>query len=102
MDMDRTTLTPGRLYARLAADYRRVRPSHCGNCRMPMVMLTHRLHPDGPNWTVDASTPLCDKCAPVIHAIVRDAGERFDIKDPTAVPFLPSFVPGQSHMGARH
>jgi len=100
--MDRTVLTPGRLYSRLATEYRRVRPAHCGNCRMPMVMLTHRLHPDGPNWSVDASTPLCEKCAPLIHAIVREAGEHFDIKDPTAVPFLPALMPHEPRPGARH
>jgi hypothetical protein len=87
--MDRTTLTPGRLYARLANEYRRVRPQHCGNCRMPMVLLTHRVHPDGPNWTLDDSTPLCDKCGPLIAAVVRRTAEEFDLKDPTAVPFLP-------------
>ena len=99
--MDRETLTPGKLYAHLAAEYRRVRPSHCGNCRMPMVVLTHRLHPDGPNWSVEDS-PLCDQCAPLVHAIVHEAGQHFDIKDPTAVPFLPSFSGANYQLGARH
>ena len=89
--MDRPALTPGRLYARLAAEYRRVRPAHCGNCRMPMVQLAHRTHLDGPNWTVEGAA-LCDKCAPLIAAIVRQAAAEYDIKDPTAVPFLPSFA----------
>ena len=100
--MDRTTLTPGRLYARLAAEYRRVRPAHCGNCRMPMITLTHRLHPDGANWALETHAPLCDKCAPVIAAIVREASEHFDIKDPTAVAYLPSFEGVGQQFGARH
>ena len=90
--MDRIALTPGRLYARLAADYRRVRPPHCGNCRMPMVALTHRPYPDGPNWTTEPLDTLCEKCRPVIAAIIRQAMEELDLRDPTALPFLPPLV----------
>lgn len=100
--MDRTALTPGRLYARLAAEYRRMRPAHCGNCRMPMVMLTHRAHPEGPNWALEPNAQLCERCAPVIGAIVRDAAERFDMKDPTAVPFLPNLAAPDLGFRARH
>jgi hypothetical protein len=100
--MERESLTPGRLYARLAAEYRRVRPSHCGNCRMPMVVLTHRTHPDGPNWALE-DAPLCERCAPLIAAIVREAAASFDIRDPTAVPFLPSLAGNHHPLGAhRH
>ena len=99
--MDRTALTPGRLYARMAAEFRRARPEDCGNCRMPMVVLTHRLHPEGPNWTVEA-TPLCERCAPLVASIVREASLEYDLKDPTAVPFLPSFGENGQHWGARH
>ena len=100
--MDRTELTPGRLYARLAAEYRRVRPSHCGNCRMPMVMLTHRPYPAGPNWALEPHTSLCDQCEPLVAAIVREAAGQYDLKDPTAVPYLPGFgLPGQP-LGLRH
>ena len=100
--MDRTALTPGRLYARLAAEYRRVRPAHCGNCRMPMVMLTLRAHPEAANWTIDPEAPLCEKCAPLIAAIVRQASDQFDMKDPTAVPFLPNLAAAGNHLSARH
>ena len=100
--MDRTSLTPGRLYARLAAEYRRVRPEHCGNCRMPMVMLTHRTHPDGPNWALEPHAPLCDKCAPLIKAVVSQASQEFDLKDPTAVPFLPNFAASDMQHAMRH
>ena len=68
---------------------------------MPMVMLTHRTHPDGANWSVEPGA-LCDKCAPLIAAIVRDAAERYDLKDPTAVPFLPNMTSGDYRSGARH
>jgi hypothetical protein len=101
--MDRIALTPGRLYARLAAEYRRVRPAHCGNCRMPMVALAHRTHPDGPNWTTEPLQALCDKCRPLIAAIIHQAMEEFDLRDPTAVPFLPPTAPPRPHLPAgRH
>ena len=100
--MERTALTPGRLYARLAAEYRRLRPRFCGNCRMPMVVLAHRLHPEGPNWTVEADAPLCERCRTLVATIVQQAGEAFDLRDPTAVPFLPSPPPGGRSFDARH
>lgn len=87
--MERETLTPGKLYARLAAEFRRMRPEHCGNCRMPMVALTHRLSPQSCNWTVADASPLCEKCAPLVATIVKDASERYDINDPVSVPFFP-------------
>lgn len=98
----RTALTPGRLYARLSAEFRRLRPVHCGNCRMPMVALTHRPYPDGPNWTVEEMTPVCERCSPLIATIVHQAAEEFDLRDPTAVPFLPPAGAGHANLGARH
>ena len=100
--MNRDILTPGKLYALLAAEFRRLRPEHCGNCRMPMVVLTHRLGPAEANWTVEDSSPLCEKCAPLIAAIVKQAAARYDINDPVSVPFFPlppSHGPG---LGIRH
>jgi hypothetical protein len=88
--MDRTALTPGKLYARLSSDFRRLRPEHCGNCRMPMVVLTHRLGPDDCNWTVEAAGNLCEKCRVLVAAIVRRASEEYDLHDPISVPFFPN------------
>ena len=100
--MYRTTLTPGKLYARMSAEFRRMRPAHCGNCRMPMVLLAHRLELDGPNWTVERDGPMCDKCRPIIAAIVRQAAAEFDLRDPTSVPFLPPPGSPFTQHGARH
>lgn len=85
----RTTITPGKLYALMSAEFRRMRPSHCGNCRMPMVVLTHRAAPNECNWAVEELSPLCDKCAPLVAAIVKDAAAEYDIKDPVSLPFFP-------------
>lgn len=87
--MDRQTLTPGRLYARLSAEFRRLRPRHCGNCRMPMVQLTHRASPEACNWAVDETSPLCDRCRGLVGAIVGDASRQFDLRDPVSVPYFP-------------
>jgi hypothetical protein len=100
--MDRTALTPGRLYARLAAEYRRQRPAHCGNCRMPMVLLTLPPYPGGPNWTVEPHNPPCDKCGPLIATIVKSAQKDYELRDPTAMPFLPGLGAADSQFGARH
>jgi hypothetical protein len=87
--MDRLTLTPGRLYARLSAEFRRLRPGHCGNCRMPMVQLTHRASPEACNWGVEEGAPLCERCAPLVAALVADASTQFDLCDPVSVPYFP-------------
>jgi hypothetical protein len=91
--MDRTAITPGKLYARLAQEFRRLRPGDCGNCRMPMVILTHRVGPDACNWTVESSSPLCGRCIALINAIVVEASEKFDLVDPVSVPYFP--LPGR-------
>jgi hypothetical protein len=87
--MDRQTLTPGRLYARLAAEFRRLRPRHCGNCRMPMVQLTHRASPEACNWAVEEAAPLCERCGPLVAALVKEASSQFDLRDPVSVPYFP-------------
>ena len=87
--MERTALTPGKLYARLSAEFRRLRPGHCGNCRMPMVVLTHRVGPDECNWTVEAAGKLCDECEALIASIVAKASAEVDLHDPISVPYFP-------------
>jgi hypothetical protein len=91
--MEREYLTPGRLYARLSADFRRLRPQHCGNCRMPMVQLTLRASPEACNWAVDGSAPLCERCRPVVAALVKEAAAEFDLRDPISVPYFPRSSP---------
>ena len=87
--MERNALTPGKLYARLSAEFRKLRPDHCANCRMPMVVLTSRGGPHACNWTVESTTHLCEKCNGLIADIVRRAAEEFDLYDPTSARFFP-------------
>ena len=98
--MERNALTPGKLYARLSAEFRRLRPEHCVNCRMPMVVLTRRAGPDACNWAVEATTHLCDNCKGLIEAIVARAAEEFDLYDPTSARFFPHPPPAGDSRGA--
>ena len=86
--MERIALTPGKLFARLSAEFRRQRGHP--NCRMPMVMLSHRLTPDGANWTLEPSQTACEKCMPLVNALVADAAGQYDLRDPTALPRWPA------------
>lgn len=99
--MDRQTLTPGRLYARLSAEFRRLRPKYCGNCRMPMVQLTLRASPEACNWAVE-ETPLCERCAPLVAALVKDAAGQFDLCDPVSIPYFPRAALGSGFPARRH
>ena len=100
--MERTTLTPGRLYARLAAEFRRMRSADCGHCRMPMVALTFRGAPDDCNWTVEELGPVCETCRPLIAAIVKDAAARYDVRDPVSTPYFPLPKADVQSWRARH
>jgi hypothetical protein len=99
MDMERIALTPGKLFAWLSAEFRR-RRGHL-NCRMPMVMLSHRLSPEGPNWTLEPSQTACSICMPLVMAIVGEASDQFDLRDPTAIarwPAAAAKLPPQSDL----
>ncbi len=101
--MDRTALTPGKLYARLSAEFRRLRPPDCGNCHMPMVVLTHRLGPDDCNWTVEPPSHLCDPCLEMLAAVVKKVATEYDLHDPISVPYFPHPSPSsRPSSGLRH
>ena len=101
--MERTTLTPGRLYARLAAEFRRMRSPNCGHCRMPMVVLTFRAAPEDCNWTVEELSPVCDKCRTLVAAIVKEAAAEYDVNDPVSAPYFPLPVASMPlHRPQRH
>lgn len=84
--MDRITLTPGKLYARLSAEYRKQRPASCSSCQMPMVFLVEPADVDTPNWRIEAPR-CCEPCASLIRDIVERFGEKFDLFDPVSTAF---------------
>ena len=82
--MDKQTLTPGRLYARLSQEFHRVRPEECRSCQMPMVRLALPRSLDDANWDVEPHR-CCEACGAVIEAIVKRMAERYDMFDPVSV-----------------
>jgi hypothetical protein len=84
--MDRTFLTPGRLYARLSAEFRMLRPGSCSSCSVPLPFVVDRADPDSANWELGEVPPVCDDCRATIDEVVSRALAYYDIYDPTASP----------------
>ena len=80
--MDRTSLTPGKLYARLSAEFRRLRPTQCESCAMPMPYLVHRDGDDAPNWAVEDDVAACSGCTLIAAEVVRRLALEYDLWDP--------------------
>lgn len=103
--MPKKTLTPGNLYARLSAEFRRLRPAGCQSCNMPMLYAIERVDGDYANWRVEHIDRVCHDCLPVVADIVRRHAAEFDVYDSqftTRLP-LPDFIdstpasPGRLH-----
>jgi hypothetical protein len=84
--MDKTPLTPGKLYARLSEEFNRRRPRDCSSCHMPMVYVIEREQGDCANWMVDELAVGCESCRGLVNEIVSAHSFRFDIFDPTVTP----------------
>lgn len=80
----RQPITPGRLYARMSTDFRRQR--RCAWCRLPLPQLVTREDEDAPNWELGAFVSGCKPCERLIHMLVTEYQERYDLHDPVAVP----------------
>jgi hypothetical protein len=83
--MTRRLLTPGRLYARLSAEFTKVRPAGCESCAMPMPHLVHRAGVKAPNWAVDDDVAACSACTLIAAKIVRRLSRQYDVWDPVSV-----------------
>jgi hypothetical protein len=84
--MGKVSITPGKLYARLSAEFVRLRPPRCDSCHMPMVYVIEPRLGSGANWLVDDPTPGCEECRDVLDGIVRRFSLLYDIFDPTCTP----------------
>jgi hypothetical protein len=84
--VDKTFITPGRLYARLGEEFRRLRAPECACCEMPMVCVIDPYFAEHGNWEVDAMPHGCAPCRRIVCEIVRRHTLRYDINDPTATP----------------
>jgi hypothetical protein len=83
--MERTALTPGKLYARLSAEFRTLRPTRCESCAMPMPHLVHRAGDDAPNWAIDDEVAACAGCTLIVAEVVGRVSRRYDLWDPISI-----------------
>jgi hypothetical protein len=83
--MKRMLITPGRLYARLSAEFRKVRPAGCESCAMPMPHLVYGAAPKAPNWGVDDDVAACSDCTLTAAKIVTRLSRQYDLWDPVSV-----------------
>ena len=81
----RTTITPGRLYAKLAAEFRQC---CCGNCSRCIVPLPYPLDAagTGPDWALGPLPRECDECAKLIGDLVRRYQTQYHLLDPFTRP----------------
>ena len=79
--MDRIALTPGKLYARLSAEFNRLREKRCRTCHVPMVFLAER-EGGSTNWAIENAPAVCPVCQPYIETAVEKAARQFDLWDP--------------------
>jgi len=84
--MSRPTLTPGRLYAVLSAEFRAIRAKECGACGMPMPYAVVPQVDGDANWWVQQMPAGCEECAKVVSEIVTRVATRYDLFDPTSEP----------------
>lgn len=79
----RSIITPGRLYAKLAGEFRQA--SGCTQCILP---LPYRVDEpgEGPTWVLGALTRDCERCSELIADIVRRNQARYDLLDPVTPP----------------
>jgi hypothetical protein len=82
--MARITLTPGRLYTLLSAEYKKVRPPRCMSCRTPYPYLVVRSEGMPANWFVAGMSDCRHGCHTVIAEIVARLWEGYDLQDHTA------------------
>ncbi len=83
--MERTALTPGKLYTRLSAEFRKLRPTECESCAMPMPHLVHRPHDEAPNWAVEDDVAACSGCTLIAAEVVKRLSREYDLWDPISI-----------------
>ena len=79
--MPRTILTPGRLYAKLSAEFKKGRPANCTTCRMPFPYLVIRPDEVSANWFVAGFSECHHGCHRVIAEIVARLWPMYDLVD---------------------
>jgi hypothetical protein len=85
----RRTLTPGRLYALMAGEFKATRADGHWLCTMPMVVPARgTVGLKGANWYLQGMTSQCDECSRLARGIGLRFGASFDVSDPQPLPLL--------------
>jgi hypothetical protein len=95
-------LTPGRLYARMSDEFRRMRPPDCQSCSMPMIYAIEALDGDCANWLVDEASRSCDACLGLLTGIVRRFSFEYDVYDPAFTTTFRSWDVSPATRAFRH
>ena len=97
----RRTLTPGRLYALMSAEFKSARPDGHWLCTMPMLVPAKGAAAlKGANWYLQPMSSQCDECTRVARAIALRFAPAFDISDPQPLPLLVLTKEEAAQMGA--
>ena len=80
----RTSVTPGRLYMLITADYARRRSPDCSFCRVPLVAPCERPHAGAPNWMVEDAPRNCPTCEAIVAELVARYRETYDVIFPAS------------------
>ena len=73
----RTLITPGRLYARMSSEFRRICCDRCAQCVLPVPYTAA----DG-NWQLGELPGPCEACEHEIQQMVRRYRAKYDLLDP--------------------
>lgn len=88
--MDRTVITPGKLYALMSAEFHRTRPDECRACRMPMVSLIAPRDFDSANWKLEPFQ-CSERCTQLVKQLANRFGESYELFDPVSVHYRSMF-----------
>lgn len=87
----RPSLTPGRLYAKMSAEFRACREGRACNCTMPLPYTRERSEPGDCNWRLQPLWSECAHCQALVRALGAKYSTRYDVRDPFWVGRDPIF-----------
>lgn len=81
----RSSVTPGRLYVKMSAEFEAFKTqSRCG-CVMPLPYTCEPAVPGDCNWRVQQMWSQCNSCEPFLRDLVERYSRRYDIRDPLGI-----------------
>jgi hypothetical protein len=82
----RPSLSPGRLYAKMSAEFRIHRTKVGCSCVMPLPATRVPAGPGACNWELQPLWSQCEACDRYLADLVPRFQALYDVRDPTAVP----------------